>query len=231
MNAPVETRGNTTFASRTELAAVLLTGIGHILLEVLSDGLRGAADTLNRPQQIYNLAACAGWGGYVLWRGIRSTELRRIWGLQKAHFRAALNPALLFAAPAALVLILYGVTTRRFPIPLTFWLVVALYPLWGIAQQFALQALLTKNLRAMVRHPVTQALCVAVLFSLAHFPNAWLMVLVFPAGLVFTLIFERHPNIWAIGLVHGLLGSLAYYLVLGKDPGAELLRMLGVVNG
>ncbi|MCF7855325.1 MAG: CPBP family intramembrane metalloprotease, partial [Candidatus Pacebacteria bacterium] len=169
--------------------------------------------------------ACLGWGAYVVWRGFRNPDLRRVWGVRQDHFLPALKHSLLFAIPATLVLVMYGGARGRFPIPLTFWLVLVLYPLWGIAQQFALQALVTKNLRAVTRAPLARALCVAILFSLAHFPNAWLMVLVFPAGLVFTLIFERYPNIWAIGLVHGLLGSLAYYLVLGKDPGAELLGM------
>jgi membrane protease YdiL (CAAX protease family) len=52
------------------------------------------------------------------------------------------------------------------------------------------------------------------------------MVLTFVAGLVFTWIYERHNNLWAIGIVHGILGAVAYYVVLGHDPGAEIIGLL-----
>jgi membrane protease YdiL (CAAX protease family) len=55
----------------------------------------------------------------------------------------------------------------------------------------------------------------------------WLMALTFIAGLAFTWIFEKHRNLWAIGIVHGILGSVAYYLVIGQDPGAEILGWFG----
>jgi membrane protease YdiL (CAAX protease family) len=65
----------------------------------------------------------------------------------------------------------------------------------------------------------------ATLFALAHTPNGPLMALTFLAGLGMTWVFERRRNLWAIGIVHGILGALAYYLVLGHDPGAELLNL------
>jgi membrane protease YdiL (CAAX protease family) len=213
-----------------ELILLLLTGVGHVTLELISDGLHGAAETLDRPQQYYNLAACVLWGGYILWRATHTPGLRQAWGIQVAQFRPALTWSLVFAVPASAFLIGYGFVNDRLPIPVTFWVVLFLYPLWGIAQQFALQSLITKNLRGAIKPLPARALAVAILFSIAHFPNYWLMALVFPAGLAFTWIFEKRPNLWAIGLTHGLLGSLAYYLVLGKDPGAELLGLLQRLN-
>jgi len=44
--------------------------------------------------------------------------------------------------------------------------------------------------------------------------------------LFFTPIYRRFPNLWAVGLAHGLLGALAFYLVLGEDPGADILQHL-----
>jgi membrane protease YdiL (CAAX protease family) len=215
--------------SAVELAAVVLTGAGHVALELFSDGLQGAAETLNRPQQYYNLAACLGWSIYIVLRAVRNPRMLAVWGIRKAGFHASLFLALGFALLAVPALTVYGAIHGRLPVPLSFWLVVGLYPLWGVAQQFGLQALITNNLRGIVAGRLPRAAVAAALFSLAHFPNWWLMGLVLPAGFVFTWIFERQRNIWAIGIVHGLLGSLAYYLVLGKDPGTEILHLISSI--
>ena len=56
------------------------------------------------------------------------------------------------------------------------------------------------------------------------------MALTLVAGLAFTWIYETYGNLWAVGIVHGLLGALAYYAVLGQNPGAELLGILGRIR-
>ncbi|MFC1461546.1 lysostaphin resistance A-like protein [Verrucomicrobiota bacterium] len=209
-----------------ELALVLLTGAGHVALELSADGMRGAADTLDRPQQIYNLVAAILWGCYVLFRMVRTPSITRVWGFRRANFVSALTVAVLFAVPACAVMIWYGVWKGNWPIPATFWVLLVVYPVWGLGQQFALQALITKNLRGMVSRVPMRAVAAGVVFSVSHFPNFLLMALTLPAGIAFTWIFEKKRNIWAIGLMHGLMGALAYYLVLGKDPGAEIVGFL-----
>ena len=64
------------------------------------------------------------------------------------------------------------------------------------------------------------------MFAASHYPRLELVVLTFVAGIFLTLIYRRAPNLWAIGIVHGLLGSLAFYIVLGEDPGAFILEFL-----
>ena len=54
------------------------------------------------------------------------------------------------------------------------------------------------------------------------------MVLTLGAGFFFTLIYRRHPNLWAVGILHGFLGALAYYLVLGEDPGGMVINCFDV---
>ena len=205
-----------------ELALILLTGVGHVALELSADGMRGAADTLDRPQQIYNLVVTILWACYVLFRMKTTPGITRVWGFRRAKFVSALTAAILFAVPACAVMIWYGLWKEYWPLPATFLVLLVFYPVWGMAQQFALQALITKNLRGMVPRVSLRAVAAGLLFSVSHFPNFLLMALTLPAGIAFTWIFERKRNIWAIGLVHGLLGALAYYLVLGKDPGAEI---------
>jgi membrane protease YdiL (CAAX protease family) len=211
--------------SLAELVCAVLTGVGHVTLELACDGMQGAAESLNRPQHVYNLAAVAGWGAYLLWR-LAATRGRAAaaWGFRRAGFFCALRDGACFAAVAAIPLIAYGVVAGHWPPARGFWLVLALYPLWGLAQQFALQALVTRNLRDRVAACGWRTAAAATLFACAHFPNVRLMLLTFVAGCGFTWIFEKHRNLWAVGIVHGVLGALAYYLVLGADPGADLLR-------
>jgi len=209
-----------------ELILVILTGIGHVALEVGTSGLKGAADSLNRPQHIYNLIAAVLWGGYLAWRLFTTAGLAREWGFRRDSFGRALGVCALVGAVASLPLLVYGARYGRVPLPTTFWLVFALYPLWGLAQQFALQCLLTRNLRQVVPRLFFRILAAATIFSTAHFPNYELMVLTLAAGLAFTWIYETYGNLWAVGIMHGVLGALAYYTVMGQDPGAELLGFL-----
>jgi len=71
------------------------------------------------------------------------------------------------------------------------------------------------------RQPV--ALAASTLFGISHYPRVDLMLLTLVSGLFFTLIYRRFPNLWAVGIAHGALGSLAIYLVLEEDPGAAIL--------
>jgi len=205
---------------------LLLTGVGHVLTELLSDGLRGASETLDRPQHAFNLAVALAWGAYLLWRLIATKGAARAWGLTRCGFGLALRDASLLAAVGLVPLLAYGWAQGRLPPPATLWLVMGLYPVWGLGQQFGLQALITRNLRALLPQAGARVPVAAVLFSVAHFPNFVLMGLTFAAGLGFTWVYERHRNLWALGIVHGVLGALAYYLVLGQDPGVEIMGML-----
>jgi len=217
--------------SGIELTLVVLTGIGHVGLELAADGMRGAADSLKRPQHVYNLVAVAVWGLYLLWKVTRTRGVLRAWGFRTDGFGPALKSSAVFTALAMIPLTIYGALFNRFPLPATFWLVFALYPAWGLAQQFALQALITTNLRETVPRLHVRIFAAALIFSASHFPNFRLMALTFAAGLVFTWIYEQHRNLWAVGLAHGVLGAVVYYVVLGQDPGRQLAGLFGGGNG
>ena len=103
---------------------------------------------------------------------------------------------------------------------------MALYPVWGIAQQFALQNLIANNLSGFISKPLGIAVLAATLFALSHYPRLELVALTFVAGVFFTLIYRKNPNLWAVGIAHGLLGSMAFYIVLQEDPGAVIIGFL-----
>ena len=70
------------------------------------------------------------------------------------------------------------------------------------------------------------AFVAALLFSLSHIPRLPLSALALIGGFFFTLIYQRHPNLWAVGIVHGILAGLAFYILLQEDPGARIIQFL-----
>lgn len=202
---------------RPELFAVLAAGALHVVTEI---ALSPAAATS------YNVAVSLAFAVYLPWRARRSAGATRAWGMRLDNLRPALLAHGTLGLAGAAAIVAYGMAMGGLPLPVTFWMTVALYPAWGIAQQFALQSLLARNLAGRIPRTVPLAVVSAGLFGLAHYPRLELVALSFVAGLLLTLVYRRHPNLWAVGLVHGILGSLAFYVVLGQDPGRAILDFL-----
>lgn len=202
-----------------ELVTILLAGTVHVATELLVS-------------ESVALASSAGmsiaFGLYIIGRARRTAGALRVWGMRRDNFGPALRAHLGFAALGTLALLGYGTAAGSLSLPSTFWLTLALYPAWGIVQQFALQNLIARNLTGALRSPLGLALAAALLFGASHWPRLDLVVLTVIAGVFFTLIYRKHPNLWAVGIAHGVLGSFAVYLVLQEDPGAALLRWLPV---
>ena len=196
-----------------ELVAIVCAGLLHVVAEIALSEL--AARTFNIFVSVCFLI-------YLIWRARTSSGAVQAWGMRRGNFCPALRAQLSFGAVGAVAIVVFGLATDSLNLPWSFWMTVALYPVWGIAQQFALQNLIARNLTAVLSHPVAIAGASAVVFSAAHYPRADLMVLTLISGFFFTLIYRRVPNLWAVGIVHGLLGSLAVYVILHEDPGDTL---------
>src|SRR3989339_723895 len=74
-----------------ELAAVICFGIGHVLLEVFSDGVSGGAGSITRPQHLYNIAAFIIWGVYLLWQVAKVRGIAQEWGFRREGFMQAMK--------------------------------------------------------------------------------------------------------------------------------------------
>jgi len=200
-----------------ELALVVAAGALHVVLELAFS----EATALKASAGIVAFVL-----GYLLWRVRRLPTILGVWGMRRDNFVACLTPHLAFTAIGALSLGFLGAALGSFPLPREFWLVLALYPLWGIAQQFALQNLLARNVEAIVSNPFAVAGVAALLFGVSHYPRLDLVALTLVSGFVFTLLYRRYPNLWAVGISHGVLGALAVYLVLRENPGAAILGLV-----
>jgi membrane protease YdiL (CAAX protease family) len=117
--------------------------------------------------------------------------------------------ALVTVATGALLVLLISATgyfTRTVgpPQPLP-WYRAWQYAIWALLQQFILQSFMYLRLESVwgSRRAVVAA---AVLFSVAHIPNPWLVALSLMGALFFCEMFRRYRNILPLGLVHAALG-------------------------
>jgi len=80
------------------------------------------------------------------------------------------------------------------------------YQLWAFEQQFILQDYFLLRLLRILPTQFAAVIAAAVLFSTAHLPNPVLMAATLVWGIVSCTLFLRRRNLYALGLVHGILG-------------------------
>jgi hypothetical protein len=97
-------------------------------------------------------------------------------------------------------------------------ILLALYPVWAIVQQLGFQGLFHRGLMVLVPSPSLQVLGTAAAFACVHWGNPTLFGLTFIAGVGWSVLYRRWPNLWLIAGSHTVLAALAYPLVLGDDP-------------
>lgn len=198
---------------RWEIAFVVLTGAGNFLL----------ADWLDL-QWVLVGAASLCWLGYVAVRASADRSVLAQWGITRQGFgrsMALLAPVLLLSVAAFAV---YGAVTGSMALHWHMLVVFLLYPLWGLVQQFLVVSLVAGNLERHTRLPrVGVVLLTAAAFAVAHAVYPALVAASFFLALVTTTVFFRAPNLWALGLFHGVYGTCLYFFVLGRNPLMEIL--------
>jgi membrane protease YdiL (CAAX protease family) len=88
---------------------------------------------------------------------------------------------------------------------------------WGPLQQYALQGFINRRTQIILGRGWTSILVVALIFSLLHLPNFWLMLATFAGGLLWAYVYQRAPNIIALGISHGLM---TWVLISSVPPAA-----------
>jgi membrane protease YdiL (CAAX protease family) len=80
------------------------------------------------------------------------------------------------------------------------------YLLWAFEQQFILQDYFLFRLLRTLPNEYSAVVGAALLFSTAHIPNPVLMAVTLVFGLASCALFLHYRNLYALGLVHGILG-------------------------
>ena len=138
--------------------------------------------------------------------GIRTDNLKE----------AALRSAAFFGPMAIAILAIFPFTDNPMPPPY-FYFTIFLYPLWGLAQQFMFQSFFHSRLLKLSVGPWGILICTLV-FTFVHLNSEKLISFALFGGVFFSYSFYRCPNILPLGIAHGILGAMVYYLLLAKDP-------------
>ena len=75
-----------------------------------------------------------------------------------------------------------------------------------------------RRLMRLIDRPWLTVLLSAAFYASVHVEDLRLLARTFGAGLVWSSIYRRVPNIIALGLSHGVLGAVTYPLLLGDNP-------------
>ena len=140
-------------------------------------------------------------------------------GFRALYFGRALKlvalPTLLACAAFGLI----GYLTGSFHRTSHFWTNLVFLPLWGLLQQYVLQGFIYRRMRSLLVHETASPgeqkwqislanLATAAIFALAHAPNLMLMLLTLAGALIWSWVYERAPNLWALGLSHAAISFM-----------------------
>ncbi|HEX8038658.1 MAG TPA: CPBP family intramembrane glutamic endopeptidase [Chryseosolibacter sp.] len=199
---------------KSEIAAVLMTALGKF---VFMDWLQWKLPFI--------LIAIAGWSIYAAARQRQVPGILRHWGFRVDNVSDAVKIVLPLGLIAVVVFAALGFYLGTIHITWHIIPVLLLYPVWGTIQQFLVIAIVAGNLKDMERNQFPSALIIfvtALLFGLLHYPFYWLMLATFVLALVYGAIYLKVRNVYVLGLFHGWLGAMFFYLVSGRDPFLEV---------
>ena len=88
---------------------------------------------------------------------------------------------------------------------------------WGFLQQYVLQSFMNRRAQSIWGQGAVTVLVTALIFSVLHFPNPWLMVITFVGGVVWAFVYQKQPNLFALALSHAVM---TWVLVSALPPSA-----------
>jgi membrane protease YdiL (CAAX protease family) len=135
-------------------------------------------------------------------------------GFRLDNFAAAVRILLLPTLGAVIVILLLGWALNRSALVLRpFRSHLLLLPLWALVQQYALQGFINRRLQTALGTGFKVTLLVGLLFGLLHLPNLLLASLTFMGGVIWASVYQRQPNLFALGISH-FLASLTLALAI-----------------
>ena len=204
---------------KLEILLVILTGLLKFVL----------MDWLNL-RIFYITAAILFWIGYVYFKQKKYADIMSDWGFQRAYFSKSMLAILPFALVTLVGILVYGWMNYAEFMNWHVLPVLVLYPLWGLIQQFMMVGLVAGNLEKLKDLKTTNlqiVLLVSFVFALVHYPSFPLMGYAFVMEIIFVGVYLKWPNLWSLGIYHGIISALFIYFVLGRDLWSELWTVFG----
>lgn len=90
-----------------------------------------------------------------------------------------------------------------------------LLPVWAFFQQYVIQSFINRRAQIVWGRGIGSILVVAFLFALLHFPNPWLSLATFAGGVLWAMVYQRAPNLYALAISHSFMSLL---LALALPP-------------
>jgi hypothetical protein len=192
------------------LTAIVLTIAAHVIIKLTSD----------KPSVPFIGGAALFWAGYVAVRASQDRNVFRQWGfrLQNLVPTAAASAAIFCVGATAMALDAYEQGNLHFSLHAL--VLLAVYPIWGIVQQFLALAIVVGNLERLngfVRAKGAIALVTAALFACLHFYDWRLAAATFAFELIVIPLYMKYRNLWPIGVLQGWFGALFYLWILHED--------------
>jgi len=126
-------------------------------------------------------------------------------GFRTDNFLAACRLLLLPTTSAVIAIVVagwfmnHGLLAGHFR-PRFLWL-----PLWALFQQYALNGFINRRAQLALGKGTKSIILVAIVFSLLHLPNVPLAIVTLIGGIIWAVVYQRQPNIFALALSHSVV--------------------------
>lgn len=148
-------------------------------------------------------------------RGERLGEL----GFSPRHFGRGLRLVALPTLVACAMFAAIGYFANSFHQTSHFGSTLLVLPVWAVTQQYVLQCFIYRRMRFVFAGNATSPdaerrrvnlaiLATAAIFAFTHAPNLTLMLLTMAGALIWSWVYERAPNLWALGLSHAVISLM-----------------------
>ncbi len=154
---------------------------------------------------------------YVAYTVVREPSLVDRYGLGAAHLRRATTLVGAVCGPVALATLLIAWFLGRVRFDGQVLTLLMVYPVWGIAQQFLFQSFFHTRLIDLKLYPFSTVI-VGLLFASVHWPSRAFMIAAFLFGVFTAWVFKAAPNIYPLGVAHGVLGTIVFCFIRGEKP-------------
>ncbi|GAC1396895.1 MAG: hypothetical protein NVSMB56_11890 [Pyrinomonadaceae bacterium] len=146
----------------------------------------------------------------------RGETLRDI-GWRTDNFLAAMKllalPVLLITLVFIVIAVLWRYDDANYAISDKWWrgglsgalILFARGTIWGLLQEYVLQGFINRRAQEIFGKNWRSVLLVGVIFAALHLPNLPLTLATLIAGIIFGAIYQRTPNLYALGLAHCIL--------------------------